>query len=265
MFSVTELTTAEGTFSGHVLVFEDITALVRAQRTAAWSEVARRLAHEIKNPLTPIQLSAERLRHKYLPAMDAHQGAALDRMTRTIVQQVDAMKSMVNAFSDYARSPQMRFEAIDLNELIKDVATLYNDDASARLELLLDASLEPVEVDRNRMRQVVHNLLKNALEAVTNPDSPPVEIRTMRLGTEVEVQVRDHGPGIDPAHLDRVFEPYMTSKPKGTGLGLAIVKKIAEEHDGQAWAENAAPSGARLVVKLPTRRTGPTTPENHAA
>ena len=166
MFSVTELTTTEGAFSGHVLVFDDITALVRAQRTAAWSEVARRLAHEIKNPLTPIQLSAERLRHKYLPTMDDQQGAALDRMTRTIVQQVDAMKSMVNAFSDYARSPQMTVEEVDLNELIKDVAALYSDGQAARMELQLDPSLGLVEVDRNRVRQVVHNLVKNALEAV---------------------------------------------------------------------------------------------------
>lgn len=237
--------------AGHVVVFDDLTALIQAERNAAWGEVARRLAHEIKNPLTPIQLSAERLRHKYLARMDAEEGAMLDRLTRTIVNQVEAMKEMVNAFSAYARSPQSQPRPVELNALVLDVSALYGE---TQVCTRLGAALPNIQADPDRLRQLLHNLIKNALEARTEDDTRPVEIVT-RLGGDrersVELRVRDHGPGIPDALLDSLFEPYVTSKPRGTGLGLAIVKKIAEEHGGMVTATNEEDGGATLCLRLP--------------
>jgi nitrogen fixation/metabolism regulation signal transduction histidine kinase len=237
--------------AGHVLVFDDITTLVQAQREAAWSEVARRLAHEIKNPLTPIQLSAERVRHKYLARMEGDERETLDRLTRTIVHQVEAMKSMVNAFSEYARSPRMQARPLDLNDLVRDVAELYKDDAGAeRIEVLAGEPLARVAADPDRLRQVLHNLIKNALEA---DSGTRVSVRTATSadGTAVELEVRDNGPGFPQELVPRIFEPYVTSKARGSGLGLAIVKKIAEEHGGSVSAGNVPDGGARVVVSLP--------------
>jgi nitrogen fixation/metabolism regulation signal transduction histidine kinase len=239
-----------------VVVFDDITELMRAQRDAAWGEVARRLAHEIKNPLTPIQLSAERLRHKYLRKMDAKDAELLDRLTHTIVQQVEAMKTMVNAFSDYARTPKMSVKPLSINQLVREVTDLYR--AHKQLHLTLDLTPEPTPIqgDSGRLRQLLNNLLKNAREALQDSASPSIAVRT-RPVTEppacrcIEVRVEDNGPGIPAELMEHLFEPYITSKPKGTGLGLAIVKKIVEEHGGAIHAEHRPEGGTALVARLP--------------
>jgi PAS domain S-box-containing protein len=244
---------------GYVIVFDDITALLQAQRDAAWGEVARRLAHEIKNPLTPIRLSAERLRHKLLGSMNANDAQVLERATHTIVQQVEAMKEMVNAFSEYARTPSMDTARFDLNQLVLEVTDLYRaQDAQRRLTLSLDSQLGEVEADRGRVRQVLHNLITNAFEAAEGRDNAAITVATqlgVRSGamtTPVAVIViEDNGPGFSADVLGRMFDPYVTTKPKGTGLGLAIVKKIIEEHGGRIEAENRPAGGARLRVELP--------------
>ncbi len=251
----TALTDSDSGDTDHVIVFDDITALLRGQRDAAWSEVARRLAHEIKNPLTPIQLSAERLRHKYLRSMPAKDAEVLDRLTHTIVQQVETMKVMVNTFSDYARSPHMQREPVTLNKLIGEVVDLFrNVDPKAAIVTELAADLPPMQGDPARLRQVLNNLLKNALEAGSE-GTPWVRIssRTVELASTsvVEVRIEDQGPGIEDELLARIFEPYVTSKARGTGLGLAIVKKIIEEHDGVVWLENRPQGGACAVIQLP--------------
>jgi nitrogen fixation/metabolism regulation signal transduction histidine kinase len=240
--------------SGHIVLFDDVTALIRAQRDAAWGEVARRLAHEIKNPLTPIQLSAERLRHKYLKKMPAKDAEVLDRATHTIVQQVEAMKTMVNDFSEYARPPQMEVKPLYLDRLIDEVIDLYRGNKAVRFSVKLGAEQSRVEADTLRIRQVVHNLIKNAIEALEGQPQAKVEVITQVLSRDehpyYEMRVRDNGPGFNESMVQHLFEPYVTSKPKGTGLGLAIVKKIVEEHGGIIWAENCD-KGACVVMQLP--------------
>ncbi|MDE2346083.1 MAG: two-component sensor histidine kinase, partial [Gammaproteobacteria bacterium] len=248
---------------GHVIVFDDLTVLIEAQRDAAWGEVARRLAHEIKNPLTPIQLAAERMRRKYLGRLKDTDDAVLDRATHTIVQQVEAMKSMVNAFSEYARTPALEFKPLDLNELIGEVVELYRArEAGMAIQLKLDESLPQVYADAGRIRQMLHNLLKNAQEAIEARKDGWVMITThyYHRGDEqaAEVVVEDNGPGFDASILGKAFEPYVTSKPKGTGLGLAIVKKLVEEHGGSIRANNNVEGGARLIIRLPVTETGRT-------
>ena len=256
MCSSTPLSASGGFFAGHVVVFDDVTDLIQAQRNAAWSEVARRLAHEIKNPLTPIQLSAERLRHKYLGKMPVDDNNALDRLTRTIVQQVEAMKSMVNAFSDYARAPQIQLRDVDVNELVTDVVELYR---ASNSEIIIDTALAEdlptLEADADRLRQILHNLVKNALEASPS-DGPTRIIIETRLAKEpsrelIEIRIRDFGRGLPEDIAEDIFDPHVTTKTKGSGLGLAIVKKIVEEHGGVVWAENQAQGGASITMHFP--------------
>jgi nitrogen fixation/metabolism regulation signal transduction histidine kinase len=242
----------------YVIVFDDITALLSAQRDAAWGEVARRLAHEIKNPLTPIQLSAERMRRKFLASMNPADAEILDRSTRTIVSQVEAMQQMVNAFSEYARAPEMKITRFSLNQLVTEVADLYrSQDPRATIRLDLDESIEGIEADRGRIRQILNNLVTNALESLDGVGSPTLEIASrLESGGDASyavVTVCDNGPGFQRELLGRVFDPYVTSKPKGTGLGLAIVKKIVEEHGGRIDADNRPEGGARVRVVLPVK------------
>ena len=256
MMRGTRLPGLRGNNGGHVVVFDDITALIQAQRDAAWGEVARRLAHEIKNPLTPIQLSAERIRHKCMDALPEKERGTLDRATHTIVQQVEAMKSMVNAFSDYARPAPLHLQAVQLNQLVQDVVELYKSRANpVRYQLDLDAALPVLWADPGQLRQVLHNLLLNATDALTGTDNPMLQIATQYVHEPhrrfVELLVRDNGPGFAPSVIDHLFEPYVTTKDKGTGLGLAIVKKITEEHSGMLWAENLKDGGASLTLRLP--------------
>ncbi|MBV6418651.1 MAG: Adaptive-response sensory-kinase SasA [Steroidobacteraceae bacterium] len=242
--------------AGYVLVFDDITTLLAAQREAAWGEVARRLAHEIKNPLTPIQLSAERMRRRFLSRMSAADAAVLERSTHTIVQQVEAMKQMVNAFSEYARTPDMTVTRFALNPLVTEVADLYRaQNSGVALRIAPGAGLESFEADRGRVRQILNNLLANAFEALEGREGGRIDIAT-RLDTAgpgpvVVITVNDNGPGFRSDIIERAFDPYVTSKTKGTGLGLAIVRRIAEEHGGHVEVENQAGGGARITVTLP--------------
>jgi nitrogen fixation/metabolism regulation signal transduction histidine kinase len=241
---------------GYVIVFDDISALLQAQRDAAWGEVARRLAHEIKNPLTPIQLSAERMRRRFLEQMTGEDAQILDRATYTIVQQVEAMKAMVNAFSEYARAPDMKVTKFPLNALVTEVADLHRvQESGAKIEVDLDPRIENVEADRGRVRQILNNLIVNGAEAVENVAAGHViaATRLESVGTAeyATITVTDNGPGFSRDVLGRVFDPYVTSKPKGTGLGLAIVKKIVEEHGGRVEADNRPEGGGRVRVSLP--------------
>ncbi len=242
--------------SGYVIVFDDITALIQAQRDAAWGEVARRLAHEIKNPLTPIQLSAERMRHRFLEKMEREDAQVLERSTHTIIHQVEAMKDMVNAFSEYARAPDVDLTSFDLNTLVNEVADLYRSlSRHIPVSLELDANLPPLEADRGRVRQILHNLIRNALEALEGQLDGSIEITTRHVIEKsleyVDIFVADNGPGFQMELVEQVFDPYVTSKPKGTGLGLAIVKKLVEEHGGRIYADNRRAGGARISIRLP--------------
>lgn len=256
----TELPAGEGQPRGNVVVFDDVTTLLQAQRDAAWGEVARRLAHEIKNPLTPIQLSAERIRRRYLKGMKDMEGQVLDRATHTIVQQVEVMRDMVNAFSEYARAPEITWARFDLNHLIREVADLYRTrDNQPSLELDMDERIGDIEADAVRVRQLLHNLIRNAMEAMEGQENAIVKIASRRIieGTRdmAEISVRDNGPGIDEETLEHIFEPYVTTKTKGTGLGLAIVKKLIEEHGGTVSAESPQEGGAFICVRLPLEET----------
>ncbi len=245
----------EGQGSEHVIVFDDVTTLIQAQRDAAWGEVARRLAHEIKNPLTPIQLSAERLRHKYLGTMAAEDAEILDRSTHTIVQQVESMQEMVKAFSDYARPPKLQLKSVELVQLVNEVLDLYRGDERIVIQLDSEPELPLIDADVGRLRQLLHNMVKNALEAgdATQPIQLRVTISDIHKKSAhfVELCFHDDGPGFPEPILNRLFEPYVTTKPKGTGLGLAVVKKIVEEHGGILWAENADGGGATITLRLP--------------
>jgi nitrogen fixation/metabolism regulation signal transduction histidine kinase len=258
MCACTPLPREDEAAGGYVLVFDDITVMLQAQREAAWGEVARRLAHEIKNPLTPIRLSAERMRHKLLPSMNEKDAQLLDRGTETIVQQVEAMKEMVNAFSEYARAPRFEMARVNLNQLLTEVTDLYRAQATGRgvaLKVSLDPSLSSVSADPGRLRQLLHNLLTNAVEALEGQPGGEISVTT-RLGARgaeevAEISVEDNGPGFQRELIGQVFDPYVTTKARGTGLGLAIVRKIVEEHGGHVEADNRAQGGARVRIVLP--------------
>jgi nitrogen fixation/metabolism regulation signal transduction histidine kinase len=234
--------------SGYVVVFDDVTQLIEAQRATAWAEVARRLAHEIKNPLTPIQLSAERLQHKLADKLEPADAQTLTRATETIVNQVAAMKAMVDEFRDYSRLPAPVLNKLDLNRLVSEVLGLY-EQSHARISMQLTSGLPAVRGDATQLRQVIHNLLQNAEDALAAHAAPQIEIRTELAGDQAKLSVRDNGGGFSESVIKRVFEPYVTTKPKGTGLGLAIVKKIIDEHHGTVNIENKG--GAAVTIALP--------------
>ncbi len=240
-----------GTPHGYVLVFDDVSELVQAQRDAAWAEVARRLAHEIKNPLTPIQLSAERLAVKLEGRLEGADLETLKRGTQTIVNQVSAMKHMVDDFAVYARQPRPgQLQPVDLSALLLDVLALYD---NLRPHVALDLPAAPVVVqgEPTRLRQVLHNLLQNALDAQADRADPSYAISIEIAEGEARLSVADRGPGFPADVIAHAFEPYVTTKPKGTGLGLAIVRKIVEEHAGRVLIANLEPGGARVTVALP--------------
>jgi nitrogen fixation/metabolism regulation signal transduction histidine kinase len=235
-----------------LLVFDDISEIVSAQRAQAWGEVARRLAHEIKNPLTPIQLSAERLSMKLSGKLAAAEQTVLTKSVKTIVDQVDAMKRLVNEFRDYARLPAAELKAVDLNALVADVLHLYPVEHSpVALHAELDERCPPIRADAQQIRQVIHNLLQNAQDAAEanatrtgHGGEVIIRTRLAESGQRVRMTVQDTGSGFAEHILKRAFEPYVTTKSKGTGLGLAVVKKIADEHGARIELSNRHVDGA---------------------
>ena len=251
---------------GRLLVFDDITEIVSAQRSQAWAEVARRLAHEIKNPLTPIQLSAERLQHKLEARLEGTDKSMLQRSVATIVDQVEAMKRLVDEFRDYSRLPSAQTSPLQLNALVGDVLALYGQAMdSGRIVVRLDPGLPRIQGDASQLRQVVHNLVQNALDAIEERPDARVTVSTQAVRDDADsgpgaarLAVEDSGPGFDERVLRRAFEPYVTTKPRGTGLGLAMVKKIVDEHRGRIVARNlqasdepdAPVTGARVSISF---------------
>ena len=239
--------------SGYVLVFDDVTQLIQAQRATAWAEVARRLAHEIKNPLTPIQLSAERLEMKLAPKLGPEDSETLKRGAQTIVNQVAALKAMVDDFRDYARLPAPVLAGLDLNALVAEVLTMY-ETASVSIRRKLTPGLPQVLADSSQIRQVLHNLVQNAQDALGAARTPAsaIEVRTEAVGSNrVRLVVSDNGSGFPEELMARIFEPYVTTKSRGTGLGLAIVKKIVDEHHGEIAIDNRPRQGATVSIVLP--------------
>ena len=255
--SGTKLSGAE-TESGCVVVFDDATALIKAQRDAAWGEVARRLAHEIKNPLTPIQLSAERIRRRYLDKIEKDDREILDRATRTIAQQVESMKSMVNAFSDYAQPVISRPRRLDINTLIRDITELHVAHLT-RIRFLFDLAddLPQIMTDPAGIRQVLNNLIINASDALGDKGGE------LKLSTRIDhakdnllvLELQDNGPGFPAKLLDRIFEPYVTTKTSGSGLGLPISRRIIEENGGTMRATNLPKGGAVVIIHLPVAQS----------
>ena len=239
--------------NGRLLVFDDISEIVSAQRAQAWGEVARRLAHEIKNPLTPIQLSAERLEMKLTGKLNEPEQVLLNKSVKTIVDQVDAMKRLVNEFRDYARLPVAELLPLDLNALVQDVLQLYGtENAAVPVFAQLDPDCPIIQGDAQQLRQVVHNLLQNAQDATEGLAKPTVSIATQWVPSagRVRLLVRDNGPGFPPEILKRAFEPYVTTKSRGTGLGLAVVKKIADEHSARIDLKNRGLEGRVIGAQV---------------
>ncbi|PLA75227.1 histidine kinase [Hydrogenovibrio sp. SC-1] len=240
-------------FNGYVIVIEDITKLIKAQLHAAWSDVAQRLAHEIKNPLTPIQLSAERLNFKLSSKLEDSDQKLLARMTDTIIEQVLAMQNLVDAFTEYADTPELELTQLDLNGLVKDVVNMYKDPkANWRVSYEIDPQCPTLSADPAKLRQLLHNLIKNGLEACETIPQGRVRVMTQSLDEHhIQLRVCDNGNGIPETIKNWIFEPYATGKPKGTGLGLSIVKKIVDEHHGQIQVESSPDTGTCFIIKLP--------------
>ena len=234
-----------------LIVFDDVTQLVSAQKEAAWGEVARRLAHEIKNPLTPIRLSAERLTWKLSEKLEANDSRILQRSTDTIINQVDALQEMVEDFRNYARSTSLKLEETDINEMIQDVLVLYEDSTTCCFNVTLEPESLYINADKTALRQVLHNLFKNAVEAASEDKNPEVNVSTEKYSENVVVTITNNGLSFSPDMIHQIFEPYVTTKKTGTGLGLAVVKKIVEEHHGTVIANNNADGCAMLQITLP--------------
>lgn len=257
---------------GGVVVFDDITSLLQVQRTVAWGEVARRLAHEIKNPLTPIQLSAERLQHKLVSKLDEPDAKILKRSTETIVSQVEALKRMVNEFREYARVPELELCQVDVNRLVREVLALYqmsdnteNESPQPPITLELAGEISPVRGDPARLRQVIHNLLQNAQDALIGMEDARITVQTRSVSNGIELSVIDNGKGFPEQVRAHAFEPYVTTKPRGTGLGLPIVKKIVDEHSGTIKIQNIQPHGAQISITLPALPCSTPQPSTKAA
>jgi nitrogen fixation/metabolism regulation signal transduction histidine kinase len=246
--------------SGQIVVFDDVTILNQAQREAAWAEVARRLAHEVKNPLTPIRLAAERLHMKLAGKLEATDQAVLERASNTIVSQVEALRRLVDAFGDYAQEPRLSRESIRLDELVREVVALYQQgDAGPQFTLDLCPGPAGLAADNGRLRQMLHNLIRNAREAGgENPVALEIHSRVVddKGGSWLHLELQDNGPGFPAAVLQKPFEPYVTSKSHGSGLGLAICRKIVSEHNGRISIANRPGGGARVDIVLPLNLPG---------
>ncbi len=242
--------------NNYVIVFDDVTDLIQAQRDAAWGEVARRLAHEIKNPLTPIQLSAERIKQKFTGRVGPELEETLQRSTRTIVQQVESMKEMVNAFSTYAQPVRAQLSPLDANQLVRDVIELHASVlCDITVKLKLDPHLPTIKANATALRQVLNNLVINASHALEETADAQLLVKTSVAnnvaGQYIDIIIADNGPGVPLEIRDSLFDPYVSSKAKGSGLGLAIVKRIVEEHSGSVAARNSELGGCELHIRLP--------------
>ena len=246
MLQITPLIDNKG--KSYVLVIDDISEVTQSQRHSAWGEVARRLAHEIKNPLTPIQLSAERIQHKFKDKLSKEDSNILERSTNTIVNQVNALKIMVNEFAEYARPPKIQKDIIRIDTLIEEVIDLYEIDNIINIKK--DNNIPIIYADQNKLRQVIINLLENSQDALKEIKKPKIKIFIKKKVNEVQVVVEDNGSGIPDEIIGRIFEPYVTSKKTGTGLGLAVVYKIIEEHEGRIKIDRIKNSGTRVTIML---------------
>ncbi len=240
---------------GHVVVFDDVTIMNQAQRDAAWSEVARRLAHEVKNPLTPIRLAAERLRMKLTDKLEPADSAMLDKASGTIVSQVEALRKLVDAFGDYAQEPVLSLEPIRLDGLVREVVALYQQgDSSLRFELELCTGPDGLAADSGRLRQLLHNLISNSKEAregAASSISIQSSVEDRGSSRWLKLELRDDGPGFPSQVLEKPFEPYVSNKARGSGLGLAICRKIVSEHNGSITISNPHDGGAQVRIALP--------------
>lgn len=241
--------------AGYVIVFDDASKLIKAQRDAAWGDVARRLAHEIKNPLTPIQLSAERIRHKYLNQIDQSEKSNLDRATRTIIEQVESMKSMVNAFSEYAQPVQLNPQSTNLHQLIRDVIDLHQQQPNQpEYTFEFQSHLPNALADPAALRQILNNLIINSRDALSGSLSPETKISTrskvIKERQYLHIEFSDNGPGFRQDLLETIFDPYVTTKEKGTGLGLAISRRLVSEMGGEIHAQNRSSGGATVIIEL---------------
>ena len=237
---------------GYVIIINDISKLHRAQKKAAWGEVAVRMAHEIKNPLTPILLSAQRLRNLFLDKLDSKDSAIINKTTKTIIDQVASMDSMVSAFSDYANTPEIKKVSASLNALVNKAASLYDTQAGVRIDLDLSGDLPKLQLDKDAISRALINLIKNSIESKKKKTRLNIVIKSRIVKGEgiIRLTIIDNGKGFPTNILDQVFEPYVTTKPKGGGLGLAIVQNIVEQHDGQIYASNVEPHGARVTIEF---------------
>jgi len=237
---------------GYVVIINDISKLNRAQKKAAWGEVAIRMAHEIKNPLTPILLSAQRLRNLFLEKLDSNDSAIINKTTQTIMDQVASMDSMVSAFANYANMPEIQKTSSSLNSLINKSASLYDNHEGIRVDLNLSGDLPKLQLDQDAISRVLINLIKNAIEARKEKDKLNIIIKSRINKKEglVRLTIIDNGKGFPEDIIDKVFEPYITTKEKSGGLGLAIVQNIIEQHDGQIFASNVKPHGARITIEF---------------
>ena len=246
MLQITPLNDTKG--KSYVLVIDDISEVTQAQRHSAWGEIARRLAHEIKNPLTPIQLSAERIQHKFQNKLNEDDSNILERSTNTIINQVNALKIMVNEFTEYARPPKIKKDTIRIDDLIDEVIGLY--EISEIIKVKKSKNIPIIYADQNKLRQVIINLLENSRDALKGIEKPKIRIFINNKDNQVELIVEDNGIGVPDEIIGRIFEPYVTSKKTGTGLGLAIVHKIIEEHNGKIIIERIKNSGTRVKINL---------------
>jgi len=251
LFNLTVLRDENGEFLGTVVVFDDLTQLIKAQRMAAWREVARRIAHEIKNPLTPIQLSAQRLRKRYLARFSA-EDRVFDECTATIIKSVDDMKALVNEFSSFARMPAIQTAPTDLNGIIREAVALFREGHRAiTFDILADGRLPLMSLDRDQIKRVFINILDNAVAAVGEEGRIDVESRYNAELKMATITVSDTGHGIAPEDKPRLFEPYFSTKKSGTGLGLAIVNSIITDHHGYIRVRDNQPRGTRFIIELP--------------
>jgi two-component system nitrogen regulation sensor histidine kinase NtrY len=241
-------------YLGLVAVFEDLTELERAQRMAAWREVARRIAHEVKNPLTPIQLSAQRLKKRYGQKVGKDDGQVFEECTNMIIDQVEGLRRLVNEFSSYARMPAPHLSINDIKQIIDESVSLYRETQKG-VEIVFHDTVEvpPFRIDREQMKRVMINLLDNAIDAIEDEGRVEVGLSYDRDRQIVTIEVADDGQGISPESKERVFEPYFSTKKHGTGLGLAIVSDIISDHNGSIRVQEREPKGTRFLIELPVK------------